>query len=107
VAGIAEAVHYAHSQGVLHRDLKPSNVMIDESDLPRVTDFGLAKHFTASNASKDESRPDDPGFDTNLTHTGQVLGSPSYMAPEQATGGSRELGPASDVYSLVQFSTNC
>ena len=68
VRTIAEAVHYAHERGILHRDLKPSNVLIDANDQPRVTDFGLAKRF---------------GFDTSLTSSGQILGSPSYMPPEQ------------------------
>ena len=68
---IAEAVHYAHQHGVLHRDLKPSNVLIDASDQPRITDFGLAKRLTV---------------DSDMTLTGQVLGSPNFMAPEQAEG---------------------
>lgn len=85
VKTIAEAVAYAHSQGILHRDLKPSNVLIDVSDQPRVTDFGLAKHLTG---------------ESDLTVSGQVLGSPHFMAPEQAQGRHREIGPASDVYSL-------
>ncbi len=82
---IAGAVEYAHEQGTLHRDLKPSNVLIDEYDRPQVTDFGLAKRTDA---------------DSSLTATGQVLGTPSYMAPEQASGKCAQAGPASDVYSL-------
>jgi outer membrane protein assembly factor BamB len=82
---IAEAVHFAHRRGVLHRDLKPSNVLIDEQDEPRVTDFGLAK------------RTDQ---DASLTATGAVVGTPSYMPPEQASGKRGRLGPASDVYAL-------
>lgn len=85
VKTIAEAVDYAHQKGILHRDLKPSNVLIDESDQPRVTDFGLAKQLTE---------------ESDLTMSGQVLGSPNFMAPEQAQGRHREVGPASDVYSL-------
>lgn len=85
VKTIAEAVAYAHGKGILHRDLKPSNVLIDESDQPRVTDFGLAKQLTGG---------------SDLTVSGQVLGSPNFMAPEQARGRHREVGPASDVYSL-------
>jgi eukaryotic-like serine/threonine-protein kinase len=82
---IAQAVHYAHQQGVLHRDLKPSNVLVDALDQPRVTDFGLAKRLRD---------------DSDLTHEGQVMGTPNYMAPEQAAGNRAELGPATDVYSL-------
>lgn len=85
VRTIAQAVHYAHERGLLHRDLKPSNILIDESDQPRITDFGLAKRLTA---------------DPQLTQTGQVLGSPNYLSPEQAEGRHREVGPESDVYSL-------
>ena len=83
---VAEAIHYAHEHGVLHRDLKPSNVLVDENDQPRVTDFGLAKRAEAG---------------TDLTMTGQVIGTPAYMSPEQA--GGAKFGPAdarSDVYSL-------
>jgi serine/threonine-protein kinase len=82
---IAEAVQYAHSRGVLHRDLKPSNILIDENDQPRITDFGLAKRLEG---------------DASLTITGQVLGSPSFIPPEQAAGQKDAIGPASDVYSL-------
>ena len=82
---IAEAVHYAHQHGILHRDLKPSNVLIDASDQPHITDFGLAKRLTG---------------DSELTLTGQVLGSPNYFAPEQAAGRQAEVGPTSDVYAL-------
>ena len=82
---IAEAIHFAHQHGTLHRDLKPQNVLIDAADQPRVTDFGLAK--MTSN-------------DSQLTQTGVVMGSPSYMPPEQAAGRHGDIGPASDVYSL-------
>jgi eukaryotic-like serine/threonine-protein kinase len=82
---IAEAVHYAHEHGILHRDLKPSNILIDASDQPRITDFGLAKRLTA---------------DSDLTVTGQVLGSPNFMAPEQAEGRTAAIGPATEVYAL-------
>jgi eukaryotic-like serine/threonine-protein kinase len=81
----AQAIHYAHQQGVLHRDLKPSNILIDENDQPRITDFGLAKR------ARD---------DFGLTLTGQVLGSPSFMPPEQTSAKSGKVGPASDVYGI-------
>jgi len=85
VAEIADAVHYAHQQGTLHRDLKPSNVMIDVDGRVRITDFGLALNFES---------------DSNLTRTGQALGTPAYMPPEQAQGKRGLIGPTSDVYSL-------
>ena len=82
---IAESVQYAHERGVIHRDLKPANVLLDLHGKPRITDFGLAKTI-----------PDDRG----LTATGQVMGTPSYMPPEQASGRVGEIGPAADVYGL-------
>ncbi|HEY3860678.1 MAG TPA: serine/threonine-protein kinase [Verrucomicrobiae bacterium] len=83
---VAEAIDYAHSQGIIHRDLKPSNLLLDATDRPRVTDFGLAKLMAS---------------DTALTITGQALGSPGYMAPERASGGkTADAGPQGDVYSL-------
>jgi WD40 repeat protein/serine/threonine protein kinase len=82
---IAEAVHYAHEHHVLHRDLKPSNILIDAADQPRITDFGLAKRLTD---------------DADLTISGQVLGSPNFLPPEQAEARHDLVGPASDVYSL-------
>jgi serine/threonine-protein kinase len=83
---LARAVHYAHRQGVLHRDLKPSNILLDHDNQPYITDFGLAKRLDAG--------------DSGLTRTGAVIGTPSYMAPEQAAGKVKELGPACDVYGL-------
>jgi WD40 repeat protein/serine/threonine protein kinase len=82
---VAEAIHYAHERGILHRDLKPSNVLIDPFDQPRVTDFGLAKRLH---------------HDSELTLSGQVLGSPNYMPPEQAAAKRGLVGRRSDVYSL-------
>ena len=82
---IAEAIHYAHQQGILHRDLKPSNVLIDAKDQPRITDFGLAKRLEG---------------ETSLTLSGQMVGSPNFMPPEQATAKHGKVGRYSDVYAL-------
>ena len=82
---VAEAVQFAHEKGVIHRDLKPANVLLDANGHPRVTDFGLAKRVTG---------------DSGLTATGQVLGTPGYMPPEQAAGKLDHIIPASDVYSF-------
>src|SRR5688572_25624557 len=82
---VAEAIDYAHERGILHRDLKPSNILIDGFDQPRVTDFGLAKRLYE---------------DSELTLSGQVLGSPNYMPPEQAEARRGLVGRRSDVYSL-------
>ncbi len=82
---VAEAVQHAHDHGLLHRDLKPSNVIVDPHDQPRVTDFGLAKQMDGS---------------TDLTVTGQMLGSPNYLPPEVAMGREGQGSAASDVYSL-------
>jgi eukaryotic-like serine/threonine-protein kinase len=89
LAAIAHAVEHAHAHGILHRDLKPSNILIDEDDRPLVTDFGLAKR-TASPGCE----PGEPG----LTGTGAIVGTPSYMAPEQTEG--KPASAASDVYAL-------
>jgi WD40 repeat protein/predicted Ser/Thr protein kinase len=88
---IAEAVHFAHQHGILHRDLKPSNILIDLTDQPRITDFGLAKRLSQTT--------DHGPRTTDLTLSGQVLGSPNFMSPEQA-GGAHAIGPAADIYSL-------
>ncbi len=82
---LAEAIHYAHEHGILHRDLKPANVLIDTNDQPRVTDFGLAKRLEG---------------DSELTATGQMLGSPNYMPPEQAIGKRGAASRRTDVYAL-------
>jgi hypothetical protein len=84
MAAIARAIDHAHRHGVLHRDLKPGNILLDADDQPHVADFSLAKRLTAG---------------AGCTRTGSVLGTPSYMAPEQATG-AKEVGPACDVYGL-------
>ncbi len=83
---ISSAIAYAHTQGILHRDLKPSNIMLDDDGNAYVADFGLAKNFEAHNAS--------------LTKTGAVLGTPSYMAPEQAGSDQARVSVSTDVYSL-------
>lgn len=82
---IAEAIDYAHQQGVLHRDLKPSNILVDSLGRPRITDFGLAKDLASG---------------TELTDSGSALGTPSYMPPEQAQARRDEISCRSDVYSL-------
>ncbi len=86
VAMVARAVAFAHERGVLHRDLKPSNILVDEKGEPQVTDFGLAKMVTE--------------HDSALTHSAAMLGSPSYMAPEQADGRNGDVTTATDVYGL-------
>lgn len=85
VATICQAIGYAHDKGILHRDLKPSNVLIDADDQPQITDFGLAKRLHD---------------DSEMTATGQALGTPSYMPPEQASGNRETIGPTADVYSI-------
>lgn len=82
---LAKAMAYAHHKGVVHRDLKPANILLDPAGDPKVTDFGLAMRI------QEES---------GLTRTGAVMGTPSYMSPEQAAGRTSEVGPRSDLYSL-------
>jgi serine/threonine protein kinase len=89
---VCEAIQHAHQKGVLHRDIKPSNVLVTEVDgrpVPKVIDFGLAR------ALDSDELPD-----ANLTRHGQVLGTPSYMSPEQAVSGERDVDSRADIYAL-------
>ena len=95
LAPICRAIADAHRRGVLHRDLKPSNILIDAEGRTYVTDFGLAKRLKT-----DSSSADGPTGSHSLTQTGAILGTPGYMAPEQAAGRRGEVSPASDIYSL-------
>jgi WD40 repeat protein len=84
LAIVSRAVHYAHQRGIMHRDLKPANILLDSQGHPHISDFGLAKHLTG---------------DSRLTMSGSIVGTPSYMPPEQALG-SKGITVAADVYSL-------
>src|SRR5437763_1540548 len=81
---VARAVAEAHRLGIVHRDLKPTNILLTADGAPKVGDFGLARSLAS---------------DVRLTHTGQLVGTPCYMAPEQAEAGAGDVGPAADVYS--------
>src|SRR6266511_4033370 len=85
IAKVARTVHYAHEHGILHRDIKPGNILLDAKGEPQLTDFGLARLVES---------------ESTVTRTLEVLGTPSYMAPEQAAGNSAKLTSATDVYGL-------
>lgn len=92
---LASALDFAHTLGIVHRDVKPSNILVDESATAYLTDFGIARLFDAGGEGL--TRIDGQG-NASLTHTGEVLGTPYYMAPEQIKG--EPVGPATDVYAL-------
>ena len=85
IAKVARTVHYAHEHGILHRDIKPGNILLDQKGEPHLTDFGLARLVET---------------ESTVTRTKEVLGTPSYMAPEQAVGETTKLTSATDVYGL-------
>src|SRR5438034_158596 len=85
IAKVARTVHYAHEHGILHRDIKPGNILLDAKGEPHLTDFGLARLVES---------------ESSVTHTLDVLGTPSYMAPEQAAGNNAAVGSVTDVYGL-------
>jgi len=85
LATLARAVHAAHQARIVHRDLKPPNVLLTADGVPKITDFGLAKRLES---------------DDNQTRSGDIMGTPSYMAPEQALGHNKDVGPAADIYAL-------
>src|SRR5438128_2433026 len=85
IAKVARTVHYAHEHGILHRDIKPGNILLDQKDEPHLTDFGLARLVET---------------ESTVTRTMEVLGTPSYMAPEQAVGNNAAVGSATDVYGI-------
>ncbi len=98
---VCRAITHAHQQGIIHRDLKPSNILIDGDGQPLVGDFGLAKRIDVDRAAEG------PAVAEALTRTGAILGTPSYMSPEQAAGSRGKVGPASDIYSLGTILYQC
>jgi eukaryotic-like serine/threonine-protein kinase len=97
---VCEAVAFAHARGVLHRDLKPENVMVGEFGEALVMDWGLAKLFAAPPTASDALAPPAPTADPLATVPGSALGTPAYMAPEQARGDLAAVGTHTDVYGL-------
>src|SRR4051794_38338290 len=89
VARVCDAVQHAHDRGVIHRDLKPANILVDEAGQPKVLDFGVARATDADLLTA-----------ARLTRTGQVLGTPNYMSPEQVTGDPAAIDGRADVYAL-------
>jgi serine/threonine-protein kinase len=85
VEKLSRAVHAAHERGFVHRDLKPANVLMSTNDIPKIADFGLAKQLDN---------------ESGQTRSGAIVGTPSYMSPEQASGRGHEIGPPTDVYAL-------
>ena len=124
VERIGRAVHHAHERGIVHRDLKPGNVLLQllesmsaanvlpqlpnivrnplviSSAVPKITDFGLAKRFIVADSESDQTEGGLSPHHTGNTRTGAVMGTPSYIAPEQAAGKNRDVGPAADIYAL-------
>ena len=92
VGQLCDVLQAAHERGIIHRDLKPANILVTSDGVVKVTDFGLAKQL------------DDQ---TWRTHSGVIMGTPSYMSPEQARGDTQQVGPAADVYALGAILYEC